>query len=146
MKSRIVILAAIMLMAGGLAGCATGLDIPGTVAKKIAAPLTKAVFGLAVEDAKTTLAWVEAQVKAGALGADDAKLAKACPQAVLDMSALREKLVNPPSVPTGFKGVIYNATLVKFGSRSIIPAAKQAALAIIAGCSDLAPNQLILGF
>lgn len=129
-----------------LSGCATGLDVPGTVAEKIAAPLTKAVFGLAVEDAKTTLAWVEAQVKAGALGADDAKLAKACPQAVLDLSALREKLINPPSVPTGFKGVIYNATLVKFGSRSMIPAAKQAALAVIAGCSDLAPNQLILGF
>lgn len=127
------------------AGC-SGVDLKGEVLKGVAGPLTQGVFGLATEDAKTTLTWVDAQVAAGGLSPTDAALAKACPTAVLEVAALREKMLNPPPAPVGFKGILFNATVLRFGSRNAAPEVKRAALAVFAACADLAPDQLILGF
>lgn len=133
------------VMALVVAGCGSGVDLKGEVLKGVAGPLTRGVFGLATEDAKTTLAWVDAQVAAGGLSPTDAGLAKACPTAVLEVAAIRDKLLNPPDV-AGFKGLIYNATVARFGTPSGAAQAKAAAVKVLAACMDLAPSQILLGF
>lgn len=124
-----------------LAGCG---GLQETLTKAIVKPLTKPIFGLAVEDAKTTLAWVEAQVVAGGISAQDAELARSCPNAVLEIATVRDKLLNPPDIP-GFKGLIYDATVARFGTPSGIAQAKAAAVKVLAACMELAPSQILLG-
>ncbi len=81
-----------------------------TTVAKVAEP----VLGLAVEDAQATVTWIDTQVAAGKLSASDAVLAKACPEAVLALNALRASM-EEAETPDGFKGLIYFGTIKRYG-------------------------------
>ena len=123
-KMRILPIVA-LLAALATGGCA--------VVSKATAP----VLGLATEDAQATIAWIDEQVAAGTLTAQDAELAKACPEAVLALSALREGIAEAET-PDGFKGLIYFGTIKKYGGSErdeVVRAVTQTA----ASCIPLVP-------
>ena len=92
----------VLLAALAIGGC--------TTVAKVAEP----VLGLAVEDAQSTVTWIDAQVFEGRLSAVDAELALACPEAVLSLHALRMSM-EEAETPDGFKGLIYFGTIKKYG-------------------------------
>ena len=99
-----------ILLALGLSAC-TGIGVIEKVASVVARP----VLGLAVKDAKTTLAMIEREEKAGRWPPVDVELAKKCPQAVIALDALRTRMSEGDSKVDGFRGLIYYGTLNRFG-------------------------------
>lgn len=94
-----------------LSGCTTASVVGG----KIAAVAVKPIFGLAVKDAETTMAWVDRELEAGRLPAADEEFARQCPEAVLALDTLRARLESAKEDVEGFKGLIYFGTLNRFG-------------------------------
>ena len=90
-----------------LGGCST-------VTSKVISVVARPVLGLAVEDAQTTLAWVEQAAATGNLAEMEADLARRCPQAVLALDALRRELEATNEEGEGFKGLIYYGTRNRF--------------------------------
>ena len=88
------------------------------VASKVISVVARPVLGLAVEDAQTTLAWVEQAAAAGNLEEMEADLARRCPQAVLALDALRRELEATNEEGEGFKGLIYYGTRNRFSQGS----------------------------
>ena len=97
----------VLLAALAIGGCTS---VGQTVAHKVAEP----VLGLAVEDAVSTLMWIESQVADSQISAIDAELAMACPKAVLSLHTLRMSM-EEAEAPDGFKGLIYFGTIKKYG-------------------------------
>ena len=140
LSKPIVICAALFIGAFFLGGCAG-------IAGKAVDVLTKPILGLGVKDANTTLAWVKAQEAAGRLTEPNVKLAKACPEAVLAVDALRAQIAGDEDEKIeGFKGLIYLATKARFG-QSIKQEATFLVQGLIAACGPLIPaDRLIRGF
>lgn len=101
----------VLMLAFVLGGCTAATVVGG----KIAAVAVKPIFGLAVKDAETTLAWVDRELEAGRLPAVDEEFARRCPEAVLALDALRARLEGAEEDVEGFKGLIYFGTLNRFG-------------------------------
>ncbi len=137
---RWVPIAALVFGAFFLGGC-TG------IAGKALDVLAKPILGLGVKDANTTLAWVKVEEGAGRLTEANAKLARACPEAVLAVDALRARVAGSGDGKVeGFKGVIYLATKARFG-QSIKKEATFLVQKLIAACGPLIPaDRLIPGF
>ena len=133
-------LAALVFGAFLLGGC-TG------IASKTLNVLAKPILGLGVKDANTTLKWVKVQEAAGRLTEANVKLAKACPEAVLAVDALRAQIAGDEDEKIeGFKGLIYLATKARFG-QSIKQEATFLVQGLIAACGPLIPaDRLIRGF
>lgn len=98
----------------------------------------EAVTRLAPEDAKFTLVWVETEVKAGRLQPDDAMLARQCPTAVMELTKLRTELKERLDFDDGFKGLIYHATVERYG-KGLRSEARRRAQQLIASCAALIP-------
>ena len=133
-------LAALVLGGFLLGGCTS-------IASKTLNVLAKPILGLGVKDANTTLAWVKVQEAAGRLTEPNVKLAKACPEAVLALDALRAQIAGQEEEKIeGFKGLIYLATKARFG-QSIKQEATFLVQGLIAACGPLIPaDRLIRGF
>ena len=133
-------LAALVFGAFLLGGC-TG------IASKTLNVLAKPILGLGVKDANTTLKWVKVQEAAGRLTEANVKLAKACPEAVLAVDALRAQIAGDEDEKIkGFKGLIYLATKARFG-QSIKQEATFRVQELIAACGKLIPaDRMIRGF
>ena len=133
--------ALIVVAALFLGGCTT------TIVGKTLDVLAKPILGLGVKDATTTLAWVQAQEAAGRLTEANATLARACPDAVLAVDALRAQIAGQEDEKIeGFKGLIYLATKARFG-QSIKQEATVLVQELIAACAPLIPaDRLIRGF
>ncbi len=127
----------LLLLAGGW-GCAS-MPIEHALAT-----LTKPILGLAQEDAATTLAWVDQQVKDNKMDAATALLAKACPQSVADLAAYRDQLGAKTEVP-GRKGLIYLGTTIKYGVTTSKAQVMAMVRVLIASCADLLPIEQVLG-
>ena len=140
LSKPIVICAALFFGAFFLGGCAG-------IAGKAVDVLTKPILGLGVKDANTTLAWVKVQEAAGRLTEPNVKLAKACPEAVLAVDALRAQIAGDEDEKIkGFKGLIYLATKARFG-QSIKQEATFRVQELIAACGKLIPaDRMIRGF
>lgn len=99
-----------------LGGCTAAQIATSPVVGKIASVVAKPILGLAVKDARTTMAWVEREAAAGRLSEANVALATQCPSAVLALDALREQLAGENVEELeGFKGLIYFGTLERFG-------------------------------
>ena len=85
------------------------------VIEKVASVVAKPILGLAVKDAKTTLAMIEREEKAGRWPPVDVELAKKCPQAVIALDALRTRMSEGTAAVDGFRGVIFYGTLNRYG-------------------------------
>ncbi len=133
---RIWISICLVLMLGG---CTAATAVGG----KIAAVAVKPVFGLAVKDAETTLAWVDHELEAGRLPAVDEEFAKQCPEAVLALDALRARLEGAEEDVEGFKGFIYFGTLNRFG-RSPQEEAATHFQRLVGACFPLIPAEKLI--
>lgn len=106
------------------------------------AKITEPVMGLAVEDAKATLVWIDEQVAAGNLSPEQAEMAKACPEAVIALNVLREGMAEGET-PDGFKGLIYFGTIKKYGGTER-DALVRHITDIAATCSPLLPHTKLM--
>lgn len=97
----------------GLAACANIVENP--IARKAALVVAKPIFGLAVKDAKTTLAWIEREMEAKRLSPADVEAAKRCPEAVIVLDALRARMTEGTAKVEGFRGLIYYGTQNRYG-------------------------------
>ena len=104
---RSLALLGLIVLLGGCSGIG--------VVEKVTSVVAKPILGLAVKDAKTTLAWVEREEKAGRLAPVDVDLAKRCPEAVVALDALRQRMSEGTARVEGFRGVIYYGTLNRYG-------------------------------
>ena len=111
-RTRAAVARSLALVAGFLL---FGACTPIGIAEKVASVVAKPVLGLAVKDAQTTLAWVDREEKAGRLGVAGVGLAKRCPEAVIALNALRERMEKGTAGVEGFRGLIYYGTLNRYG-------------------------------
>ena len=96
-----------LILAMLVAGC--------SVPAKIVSIVAKPVMNLAVEDAHTTLAWVDRQEEAGAISAEEAAEARMCPGSVVALDLLRTVLAGRTGEENRFRGVIYYGTVNRYG-------------------------------
>lgn len=94
-----------------LLGACTPIGVIETVASVVAKP----ILGLAVKDAKTTLAWVDREVEAKRILPVQAEAARRCPEAVIALDALRTRMSEGTADVKGFRGLIYYGTLNRYG-------------------------------
>lgn len=133
MKMSIVALA----LAVAVSGCAG-------VGAKVAGVVAKPVLTFAVADAQTTLAWVEREVGAGRLNATEASFAKSCPDAVLALDALRQRLAGAEEdAVKGKKGLIYFGTVAKY-TKSVKKQAVGYLQSLMGACAPLIPAEKLL--
>lgn len=122
------------------------LSACGTVGSKVAEIAAKPVFAFAVEDATTTNLWIDREVKSGRLSATEELIARACPNAVLELDALRTRLAGAegPLAIKGKKGLIYLGTVARF-TKSIKTQAVTFTQHLIGACAPLVPAEKLLG-
>lgn len=132
------------LLAVVLAGCA-GTDLTGDVKVKVIGAIAKPVFGFAMEDAQTTLNWIDEQVRVNRLSAVDAAQARRCPLAVLSVAELREVFESSTGVK-GKKGLIYLGTLNRFSGPTVERELRAKLVELIAACGELVPADQFLPY
>ncbi len=106
--------------------------------------VAKPVLGLAVKDAETTLAWVDREEKAGRLASVDADRARACPESVVALDALRARMSESTAEAKGFKGLIYYGTLNRYG-KGIQAEASRYLSQLARDCLPLVPAEKLMG-
>ena len=117
-------------------GCAT-------IGSKVAAVVAKPVLGLAVKDAKTTLAWVERETEAGRIAPIDAEAAKKCPLSVIALDELRNRMAAGATTDEGFKGLIYYGTLNRYG-KGVQAEASKYLEQLASSCLPLIPAEKLM--
>ena len=109
-------IALIAVMAIFLGGCTVADLVTSPIVGKVAGVVAKPILGLAVKDARTTLAWIEREMAAGRILLSDVVLARRCPDAVLALEEMRAQLTGEGVEELeGFKGLIYFGTVGRFG-------------------------------
>ncbi|HWP59003.1 MAG TPA: hypothetical protein VNL14_14010 [Candidatus Acidoferrales bacterium] len=128
-----------------LSGCAAvnrseGIDI-GRIPNRILSALSKPIMEFTEGDAKTTIAWIDQEEKAGRLSADQAREARRCPTTLLAFGELLNRLQKPSEIP-GHKGVIFYATVRKYATGGAVEEkVRIAALMTMAACQHLIPTE-----
>ncbi len=127
------------LCALALSGCV------GAVADKVIGVVAQPILNLASKDAQTTLAWADAQLQNGTLTQAQVDMASACPNAILELEALRKQLVAAKTVTamTGFKGLIYFGTVARFSSNTQ-DNVRLKLTAVISNCALVLPTDLLI--
>lgn len=128
----------IVILTALLTGCAST-----AVVKKAASVVAKPILGLAVKDARTTIAWIDREQKAGRLAPADVGQAKKCPEAVLALDALRRRVTEATTKEAGFKGLIYYGTLNRYG-RGVQAEATVNLKELAEGCLPLIPAEKLI--
>jgi len=130
------------VLALGLGGCAELLMLGGGGAAGAAGAyfgpkFLQPIAGFAAADARTALAWIEAEEKAGRLSAEKATQARACPTAVVALDNAKLAAMAEPSVE-GTKGLIFHGTVRKYGPDHEAEMQKSVTM-ILTACRDLIP-------
>ncbi len=133
MRANLVIILPILLVLGGCVG----------IAEKVASTAAKPILGLAIKDARTTMAWIDREEKAGRLTPADVAQAKKCPEAVLALDALRNRVTEATAKQKGFKGLIYYGTLNRYG-RGVQAEATVNLKQLAEGCLPLIPAEKLI--
>ena len=123
-----------------LLGACSGTTIVGKVASVVAKP----ILGLAVKDAKTTLAWVDREVAAERILPVQAEAAKRCPEAVIALDALRARMSEGTAGVEGFRGLIYYGTLNRYG-QGVQAEAGRHLKDLAQSCLPLIPAEKLMG-
>lgn len=137
MKSCLLLFAVALVLVGGCAA--------GSAPQRIVAMITKPILGFAAEDAKTTLDWIDQQVKDGKLSMSDAQVARQCPESVLALAAYRDQAEAQKDV-AGKKGLIYSGTLLRYGGMAEHRQIRAKFKDLMATCSELVPTEKLLTF
>ena len=127
-----------------LAGCASQqvlADGKAAVGKAIVKP----VMGFAIDDAHTTLTWIDEQVRVNRLSAMDAQQARRCPRAVLSVAELRE-LFETGAAVEGRKGLIYLGTVSRFGGPTVERELRAKLAELVSACGELVPADRFLPY
>ena len=120
-----------------------GACTPMQVIEKVASTVAKPVLGLAVKDAQTTLAWVDREETAGRLAPVDVDLARKCPEAVLALNVLRERMSEGTARVETFRGLIYYGTLNRYG-RGVQAEAGRYLQDVATACLPLIPAEKLM--
>ena len=121
-----------------------GACTPIGIAEKVVSVVAKPVLGLAVKDAKTTLAWVDREVKAERILPVQAEAAKRCPEAVIALDALRARMSEGTAGVEGFRGLIYYGTLNRYG-QGVQAEASRHLEQLARSCLPLIPAEKLMG-
>jgi len=107
--------------------------------------IAKPVLGLAVKDARTTLAWIDREEAAGRLSSKTAVRARKCPESVIALDALRAQLAEEgeEKVEDAFHGLIYYGTLNRF-SKGVESEAAAYLEAFAMNCMPLIPAEKLI--
>ncbi|KKK77932.1 hypothetical protein LCGC14_2848650 [marine sediment metagenome] len=121
-----------------------GACTPIGIAEKVVSVVAKPVLGLAVKDAKTTLAWVDREVKAERILPVQAEAAKRCPEADIALDALRARMSEGTAGVEGFRGLIYYGTLNRYG-QGVQAEASRHLEQLARSCLPLIPAEKLMG-
>lgn len=141
MRHRGIWLIVTLLLIAGCASQQVLADGKAAVGKAIVKP----VMGFAIEDAQTTIAWINEQVRVNRLSAVDAEQARRCPRAVLSVAELRE-LFETGAAVEGRKGLIYLGTVSRFGGPTMERELRGKLAELIAACGELVPADRFLPY
>ena len=114
-----------------------------TVVSKVAGVVAKPVLGLAVKDAKTTLAWIDREVKADRMLPIVGEDAKKCPLSVIALDELRNRMAAGATAEEGFKGLIYYGTLNRYG-KGVQTEASRHLSNLASSCLPLIPAEKLM--
>ena len=145
-RSRFFVLATLLL----LGGCSTAaLDIKkfdvGSVPRRVLEVLVDPIKDFAMEDAKTTIKWIDLKEKSKDLMPAQAQEAKICPESVLSLDKLVSGQVKAGDEVEGAKGLIFYGTVQKYGAgasgKKFEDQVKEQALKVVAECGKLVPAE-----
>lgn len=125
-----------VFLALSVGGCTT---IVGTVAGVVSKP----ILGLAVKDAKTTLLWIDHELKAERMLPIVAEAAKQYPLSVIALNNLRDRMAAGATAEEGFKGWIYYSTLTRYG-RGVQAEASKYLERLAKACLPLIPAKKLI--
>lgn len=129
-------LIAVLALVAILAGCTQ--SIPLALGER----LTKPIFGIAVEDAKTSKALIDQHLAAGSITPMRASQLAACPDAALALDAFRQRAFAPE--PEGRKALIYAAVAFALAQEQQ-GEVKGLVANFMGACSALLPVEKLLG-
>ena len=145
MRTSYLILAVVFLTLALFVGACTPTTALVKVGSKVASVVAKPVFGLAIDDAGTTLEWIKNEVASGRLTAEQAEEAKRCPLSVIAIGELRDRMAAGATTEEGFKGLIYYGTKNRFG-QGVQAEASTHLSALAKACFPLIPAENLLKF